>query len=82
MEVIGKLLGNNTSKIGMIPSASNNIYIKFVDQCIHNISIKDGLNGLKGNKKTQNIESLLKYQSRFHNVQSNNDIYHRGIKMQ
>ena len=33
-------------------------------------------------QKEQKIESLLKYQSGFHNVQSNNDIYHRGIKMQ
>ena len=35
MELIGKLESNNTSKIGMIPSASKEVSIKFEDQCIH-----------------------------------------------
>ena len=51
MEIIGKLSSNDKSNIGMIPRESNYVFIKSADQCIHNINIKDGLNGLKGNKK-------------------------------
>ena len=82
MELIGKLSSNDTSNIGMIPSASNDVFIKFSDQCIQIICNKDRLNGLNARRINQNIESLLKYQSRFHNVQSNNDVYHRRIKIQ
>ena len=62
MELIGKLASNNTSKIGMLPSASKYVSIKLSDQCIQNINNKDKLNGLKGNPKMKNRESLFKYQ--------------------
>ena len=42
MEIIGKLAINNTSKIGMIPSASKDISIKISDKCIHISMIKNG----------------------------------------
>ena len=35
MELIGKSASKNTSNIGMLPSASKYISIKFSDQCIH-----------------------------------------------
>ena len=35
MELIGKLESNSTSNIGMLPSASKDISIKFSDQYIH-----------------------------------------------
>ena len=47
MELIGKLLSNNTTNIGMIPSASKAVSIKFADQCLHILNNKEILNGLK-----------------------------------
>ena len=35
MELIGKLESNDTKNIGMLPSDSKDVYIKFADQCIH-----------------------------------------------
>ena len=49
-----KLPSNDTSKIGMIPSAPKDTPIKFTDQCINIIINKEILNGLKGSTKTQN----------------------------
>ena len=60
---ICKLAKNNTSKIVMITSASNDISIIFIDQCIHIINDKERLNGLKGSTKMQKRQSLFKYQS-------------------
>ena len=40
MELICKLVSNNTTKIGMLPSASKYISIKFADQCLHIINNK------------------------------------------
>ena len=40
MELIGKLVSNDTTKIGMIPSASKNVPIKFSYQCLHIINNK------------------------------------------
>ena len=37
---IGKLGSNDTTKIGMLPSASKYISIRFSDQCIHIINNK------------------------------------------
>ena len=51
MEFIGQLGCNNTSKIGMLPSASKDVYIKFADNCIHILNNKERLNGLKGSTK-------------------------------
>ena len=42
---------------------------------------KERLNGLKGSTTMQNIESLLKYQSRIYNVQRNSDVNPRGMKI-
>ena len=81
MELIGKLESNDTSYIGMIPSASEYVSIKKLDQCIHMINNIQGLNGLTGSNKMQKIESLFKYQSHIHNVQRNFDAHHRGIKI-
>ena len=82
MELIGKLTSNDTKNIGMLPSASKGVYVKFSDQCIHIFNNKDRLNGLKGSTKMQERESLFKYQSRVYSVQSNYDVDHRGMKMQ
>ena len=40
MELIGKLVSNDTADIGMIPSASKDFSIKFADHCIHILNNK------------------------------------------
>ena len=35
MELMGKLADKDTKNIGMLPSASKDVSIKFVDKCIH-----------------------------------------------
>ena len=55
MELIGKLVSNDTTKIGMLPSASKYVSFKFADQCLHILNNKEGLNGLKGSTKMQKI---------------------------
>ena len=62
MELLGKLPSNDTSNTGMITSASKDVSIKFVEQCLNILSNKDGLNELKYSTKMQKIESLFKYQ--------------------
>ena len=81
MELIGKLASNNTSNIGMLPSASKDISVKLSYQCINIINNKERLNGLKGSTKMKNMESLFKYQSHIYNVQMNSGVNHRGVKM-
>ena len=56
IELLGRLASNDTSKIGILPSASKNIFITFADQCIHIINNKERLNGLKGSTRIQNRE--------------------------
>ena len=51
MKHIGKLASNDTSNIGIIPSASKYFSIKSSDQCIHILNNKDRLNGLKDSTK-------------------------------
>ena len=63
MEVIGKLASNNTTFIGILPSASKDVSIKFSDQCLHIINNKEILNGIKVSKKMQKRQSKFKYQS-------------------
>ena len=41
MELIGKLSSNDTSKIGMLHSASKYVSIKFSDQCLHILNNKE-----------------------------------------
>ena len=41
LKLIGKLESNDTSKNGMIPSASKDVSIKFVYKCIHIINNKE-----------------------------------------
>ena len=53
MELIGKLASTTISNIGIIPSDSKYISIKFSYQYIHIINNKDKLNGLKGSTKIQ-----------------------------
>ena len=81
MEPIDKLAGKDTSNIGMLPSASKYVSIKFADQCIHILNNKQRLNILKDIKKMKNRESLLKYQRLIYNVQRNSDVNPRGIKL-
>ena len=38
MEFIGILGSNNTSKVGILPSASKDVSIKFAYQCLHIIN--------------------------------------------
>ena len=79
MKLIGKLASNDTSKIGMLPSASKDVSVKFSDQCIHILDDKDSLNGLKGSTKIKNIESLFKYKSCIYYVQGSSDVNHKGV---
>ena len=53
MELIVKLAFNDTSNIGMRTSASNDVSIKFLYQCIHTINNKEIINGLRGSTKTK-----------------------------
>ena len=64
MEPIVRLASNDTSKIGILPSASKYASIKFSDQCINIINNKEILNGLKVITKMKKRESIFKYQSR------------------
>ena len=61
MELIGKLGGSNTTKNGMLPSASKDVSVKFVDQCLHIFNSKEILNGMKSSTKMQKREGLFKY---------------------
>ena len=56
MEIVVKLGIVDTTNIGMLPSASKYIPIKFSDQCLHIINNKEILNGLKGSSKIQDIK--------------------------
>ena len=51
MELIGKLSNNDTSKFGILPSASKEVSIKFTYQCINILNNKEILNVFKGIKK-------------------------------
>ena len=81
MELIGKVTSKDNTKIVMLPSALRHVSINFADQCLHILNNKEILNGIKGNKKMEKIESLFKYQSRIYNVQRNSDVNHRCMKM-
>ena len=81
IEMIGKLASNNTSNIGMLPSASKHVYIKFSDQCIQILYNKEGGNELKCSTRIQKREPLFKYQSRVYNIHRESDVNHIGIKM-
>ena len=63
MRLIGKLESKDTTDIGILPSASKDVSIKFVYQCLHILNNKDILNGLNGITKMKNINSQFKYQS-------------------
>ena len=78
---MGKLSSNNTTDIGMLPSASKYVSINFADQCLHILNNKEILNRLKGSTKMQKIQSQFKYQSRIYNFQSISDVDHRDMKM-
>ena len=51
MEIIGKLVSNYATDIGMITSALKDVSIKFIDQCLQIINNKERLNGIKGSTK-------------------------------
>ena len=63
---MGKLASNNTTNIGMLPSASKYVSMNFADQCLHILNNKEKLNGLKGSTKMQKRQSHFKYQSRIY----------------
>ena len=54
MELIGKLVSNDATNIGMLPSALKYVPVKLADQCLHILNIKEKLNGLKVSTKMQN----------------------------
>ena len=81
IELIGKLGSNNTKNIGMLPSASKDVSVKFEDQCLYILNNNKGLNGIKGITKMHNRSLLFKSQSRIYNFQRNSDVNHRGMKM-
>ena len=62
MEFIGKLVSNNTSKIGMIVSTPTKVSVKFSDKFIHILNNKEISNELKVRTNIQRRESLFKYQ--------------------
>ena len=60
-ELIGKLASNYTKNIGMIPSASKDVSIKFVDQYINIPNNKEIFNGLKGRTKKKNHNANINH---------------------
>ena len=50
MELICKLGSKNTTKIGMLTSASKDVSMKFADKCLQMLNVKEILNELKGIK--------------------------------
>ena len=48
MKLIGKLASNDTSKIGIFPSASKDVSIIFAYPCLHILNNKEISNGHKG----------------------------------
>ena len=56
MDLIGKLGSKYNTNIGMIPSASKDVSIKFVDQFLHIIKNEEILKRIKVSTKTQKIE--------------------------
>ena len=44
MELMGKLASNDTTNIGMLPSASKYVPHKIADQCLHIINNKEIFN--------------------------------------
>ena len=81
IEPIVKSEINDNTYIGMLPSASKDVSIKFAYQCLYIINNKEILNGIKSRTKIQKRQSQLKYQSSIYNVKSNSDVNHRGMKM-
>ena len=55
MELLGKLSSNETSKIGMLPSVSQYVSNKFVENFIKTLNNKYKLKGIKGSKKCKYI---------------------------
>ena len=78
---MGKLASKDTTYIGMLPSASKDVSIISVDQCLNILNNKEILNGLKGITKMQKRQTQFKYQPRIYNVQKNSNVDHRGMKM-
>ena len=78
MGVIGKSESNEISNIGILSSASKDVFNKFIYQCIHIINIKERLNIHKGRKKIQEIELLFKYHWCIYNDKNHSDINHKG----
>ena len=68
MELLGKLRSNDTSNIGMIPSASKYVSVNFSEQCLHIISKNDTFNGLKGITKMINIQYQFKFDFIFYKI--------------
>ena len=81
MELLGKFVSNNISKIRMLPRASKYVSIKFSEKCLHILNNKYRLNLIKGSTKVKNLESLIEYQSCLYNIQSKNEVNHRGMKL-
>ena len=80
MELIAKLASNDTPNIRSFPRASEYISIKFADQCLHIIIIKERLNGLKISTKKRK-RNTIQISITFYNVQITNDVNHRDKNM-
>ena len=61
MEVIDKLGSNDTTNIGMLPSALKDVSVKFTDKCVHILDDKVKIKYTQRWQKIQNRESLFKY---------------------
>ena len=56
MELIGKSASNDSSNIGMLPIASNDVSINYSEQRLQIFTNNDKLNGLKVSTKMQKRE--------------------------
>ena len=54
MEIIGKLGTNDTTNIGILPSVSKYVSVKFSEKCLHILNNKEIPNGIKCSKKMKN----------------------------
>ena len=81
IELLGKLTSHDASKIGMLPIESKHVSNHLEKQFSHILTNNDRFNGLKGSTKMLKISSLFKYQSRICNVQRNDDVKHKSMKL-
>ena len=73
MELIGKLGSNNITKIGILPSASKEVSIKFADQCLHIINNKERMDS--------KVEKRYKIENHYSNINHIYIIFKRALML-